>query len=193
MYLPLSAFCGLWGTPFLIKTFSLTNQQAAIGPLVVYLGAAIGAPILAIISIQWLKVSLITIMAFSALTTAISFFLVSYAQLFSFNIVLVFLGAAGFLIGGQVLCFSFVKDRIDDTFSATAMAFTNTLVMACGNLFQPLLGVILDWQWDKKIDGNGVPIYSTDAYHTAIMSIPMALTLAFIVLLFMREKKMKKK
>jgi sugar phosphate permease len=191
MYLPVSAFCELWGTPFLIKTFDIATHKAAIGPLCIYWGMAIGGPFLALMVNRCFKSCLINTMRFSAFSTAIAFVFIAFAQFFSFTMVLIFLLLAGFLIGGQVLCFSIVKQRTDERISATAMAFTNSLVMLCGNIFQPLLGRVLDFQWDGRIGTDGVPIYSSNDYRYSILFIPISLFISFFVLSLVKKNQKK--
>ena len=55
---------------------------------------------------------------------------------------------------------------------------------------QPLLGYLLDLGWDGVIK-DGVPFYSTADYRQAMISFPITLLLAFVLLFFLKEKRHK--
>ena len=68
-----------------------------------------------------------------------------------------------------------------------SIAFTNFLVACGSSMIQPLFGFFLDLGWDGLIQ-EGIPIYSLRNYHVAMLSFPIALLLAFILLLFLKER-----
>jgi MFS family permease len=179
MYLPISALAELWIVPFLKQTFQVSGEKASYGSTMIFLGLAIGGVLSARLSSRW---SIRRVMEWSSLSTGLSFMGIVMAGYLGLNWTLILLLSSGILIGGQVLCFTFVKTQIPSAMSGTAMAFTNTLIMLSGTIFQPLLGYLLDWNWDGQLGLDGVRVYSNLAYQKTMVAIPVCMLLSWIFL-----------
>ncbi len=185
MYLPLSAFAELWGVPYLMQLHGIDNEAASSATVMVFIGMALGCPASA-----WLsdKVqSRIKIMGASALLTAFLFVFVVYCPILSLNLTFGLLFITGFIAGGQILYFAAAKEINPPQTSATTVGFTNTLVMASGIIFQPLLGYLLDYAWDGMRTAVGIPLYSTYAYQIALSPVPICLLLSWFILRFVKD------
>lgn len=185
MYVPLCAFAELWGTPFMMNLYDIDNEHAAFAGTMVFLGFALGSLLGPLLS-NYIK-SRKKVMLGSSFLTIIPFVIVIYNPHIPYNISLFLLFFAGLVCGAQILYFGVAKEMNPDKYSATAIGFTNAGVMASGLIFQPLLGYILDCVWDGLISGDGTPIYSVNDYQQALLTIPICMLVAFIIMLFVRE------
>jgi len=188
MYLPISVFAELWGVPYLMHVYTVSNADASTASVMIFVGMAVGGTCSAYF-LTYFK-SIIRVMRFSALTSGIVFIGIAYVALFPFWFAFVLMFLAGFFIGGQVLCFTLARNNSDADISGTAIGFTNAIVMTGAIIFQPLLGHILDIFWDGAIADYGVRLYSTHAYQMSILTIPVCLLLCVVVLRFVKEPTM---
>jgi hypothetical protein len=94
----------------------------------------------------------------------------------------------GFFQSAQLLNFSLGIELNPTEAKGISIAITNFSVAAGTSLMQPLLGVLLDLRWSGAMK-DGIPIYSLDDYHYAMLSFPITILLAFFLLFFLKEKK----
>ena len=87
---------------------------------------------------------------------------------------------------GQTLVFTIGAETVPPHMGGLTTGFINTLVMIGGVLFQPLVGFILDFMWDGKIEG-GIPVYNLSDYKAALILIPACMLCAILTLLFIPE------
>ncbi len=187
MYAPISSFAELWAVPFLMKSLDVSSHWSSFAASMIFAGVAIGSP--AIAELALLKKSYTKMLKYSALGASFCFIFITFSHQFGYWPSFIFLFMAGFFTGGQVLCFSLVKENIASKISGTAMAYTNALVMLSGVVLQPLVGMILDLSWDGgSLNDRGARIYSVENYQHAIIVIPVTLLLAFILLYITRDK-----
>lgn len=185
MYVPISAFCELWAVPFLMKKYDISNDIASFANVMLYFGIAVGSPIAAKLSDQ--LQSRVKVMSLSAICTASLFLAVLYSPNLPLNTMFALLFCAGLFNGGQILCFTCVKESVPNYMSGTAMGFTNAGVMMSGVIFQPLLGILLDFSWDGLISEDGTPFYTLSAYEMAILAVPVCLCGSWLLLRFIRQ------
>jgi MFS family permease len=185
MYLPISVFCELWGVPFLMNSYNINNEKAASIMNMIFIGVALGSSFSAFLTDQ-IK-SHKKVMMLSSLLTGFFFFLISYCHFFSLNLMYLIAFLAGFSTGGQVLCFTISRYNAPGILSGSAAAFTNTVVMLSGIIFQPLLGKILDFFWKGHLTPEGVRFYDQECYRYAIMTIPLCITLSLFLAFFLKE------
>lgn len=183
-YLPASAFAELWGVPFLKTAYGLNREGAAHAISFVFLGLAIGNPLIGWIS-DSIRQRRLPLLIGAALASVVGFVLVyvpnlSKTELYS----LLFL--FGVFSSVETLVFAIGREISPHDVSGTAIAFTNMLVMVGGVIFQPLIGVLLDSKWDgTKI--HNAPVYSLANYHYALFAIPAGFILAIVLMYFMPE------
>ncbi|MBX9805620.1 MAG: MFS transporter [Alphaproteobacteria bacterium] len=185
MYTILSAFAEMWGTPYLMVAYEINNETAAYGSMLVFMGMALGclvSPILANYLCSHKKV--MSIGALGALATFMPAVYINSLPLYS---VFGLLFCAGFFCGWQILNFAAAKEINPPEFNGTTMGFMNCLTMASALVFQPLLGWLIDLFEEGEVGLDGVKLYSVDAYHYALVAIPLSLLLAWVILRFVRE------
>jgi predicted MFS family arabinose efflux permease len=184
MYLPISAFSELWAVPFFMSRYGINNEQASLASAMVFIGVAIGSILLAIFA-RRIR-SYVKTMQISTIFTSLLFVLLLFVQCnvyVAFGIVFLI----GFLTGAQTISFTCAKNSVTSEFSGTALALTNCIIMLVGAIFQPLLGVLLDFFWNGKVKESGVRIYDIDCYNHALLVIPVCLMLAYLLSVFVKE------
>jgi len=72
--------------------------------------------------------------------------------------------------------------------SGTAVSFVNTTIIFSGALLQPVIGWLLDLNWDGRMEA-GARVYSVDAFNTAFLTLVAANLLAIVLCLFVRDAK----
>lgn len=185
MYLPLSAFAELWGVPYLMQRYSITNEAASTASIMVFVGMGLGSALSA-----WLSDKLqsrVKVMAYAALGTLVSFLVVFYVPGIPFGALMIILFIGGLISGGQILYFAAAKENSPSNVSGTTVGFTNFFVMVSGLVFQPLLGLLIDLAWDGQMRADGTPIYSVETYQIAFSAVCGALLVSWICSLFIRE------
>jgi MFS family permease len=86
----------------------------------------------------------------------------------------------------EILTFVLAREVADRRISGTVIALINMIVMLGGMVFQPLIGKILDLQWNGSML-NGVRLFSAHDYRVALTVIPAGLFLSFILALCVQE------
>lgn len=185
MYVPLSAFAELWGVPYFMKVYGISNSEAAFSSAMVFIGMAVGCLIGPLLS-NYIK-SRVKVMSGAALLTLAMFMISIYVPNIPLELNCGILFLAGVFCGGQILYFAAAKELIPVHFTGTTIGFTNALVMVSGVIFQPLLGWLLDCVHDGALNADGTPMYSTENYQIALTAIPISLIIAWMIMLFVKE------
>jgi sugar phosphate permease len=184
MFVPLVGFADLWGVPFLIHVHHMDKQSASFSAAFLYVGVALGTPILAFLS-DWFRQYKFTLL-WSALGTLIPFIIVVYVPDLPAFIIISMLFIAGLFLGGQFMTYSIITEINPLSVSGMATGFQNMLCLISGIIFQPFIGWLLDWFWEEAYE-NGIRLYSSVAYQMAITSVIVALLFAVLAALFIRE------
>lgn len=184
LYLSLTAFAEVWGIPYLIRTYGLSNSTAALNISFVFLGWAIGSPLVGWISdkIGNRRHPIIV----GALIGAFLFTLLIYFPFFSSHYLGVLLFSFGLCSSAQIIVFPIARELNVQSLAGTAIAVTNLLVMFGGALFQPLIGKILDVLTGTHIRGN-LMAFSIESFQHALTIIPIAFVIAAILAVFVKE------
>lgn len=185
VFIPLAAFADLWGVPYFMQRYGLSNETAASGTIVVYLGIAIGC-----LATSYLSKKLQSrkkVMSFSSTTTLLGFVAVLYLPGLSYNTVLCLLFVTGILSGFSILYFAVAKESNSIEHTATTVGFINALVMICPIIFQPLLGGLIDYSWNGLFDANGAPAYTLQDYEFALGAVLIGLLIGRILVCFIDE------
>ena len=182
---PILVFAALWGVPFLQAVYGISATAAASAVSMVWISIGIGSPLAGWIS-DAIGRRVFPLFACSALGLVASSVIVFVPNIpFSMMFLLLFL--FGLAASAQSLSFALVKDNNKASMVGTAIGINNTMVVCGGILFQPLVGLILRFGWDGKIQDN-IPVYLVSDYRTALAIIPACFLLGVIVsAFFLRE------
>ncbi|MEX0961699.1 MAG: MFS transporter [Simkaniaceae bacterium] len=180
------AFAGLWAVPFLMKKYELSKDVAGFGSSMIFLGWIIGGPIIGHFSDKAKKrkpmLFLFALFCLGAMLGLIYFVNIPvwfvYFLLFSI----------GFCQSAELLCYCLAVELNPQEAKGTSIALTNFMVFLAGSIIQPLVGYLLDLNWNgAKL--NGEPLYSIHDFQIAMLIFPITLALAAIFTLFLKEKR----
>jgi MFS family permease len=180
----LLAFSSLWAVPWLSTVRGFTVPQAAGIASLVFLGWAVGSPLLGWMSdhIGRRKPIIFAGVALSLLTLCVIVFSeISDATALS---VLFFLNGVGSC--AMVICFGAVRELNRREYSATALGLANMFVVGSGAVLQPLIGWLLDLNWGGEML-EGARIYDAEAYAIAFVTLIGANLLALVCGFGLRE------
>ena len=178
------AFTGLWGVPYMMEAHGLARPAAALSMSLTLIGFAIGGPLFGWLSDHMERRR--TPMLIGAVGVLTTFWLIVYGPgvpLWAINVLLFVLGV---FQGGSLLAFATAREHNLPGADGMTLGFVNTISVASGAIFQPLVGWILDLNWDGRMEA-GVHIYSADAYRTAFLAIIAGTTAALVMGFLVRE------
>ncbi len=185
-YMTTAAFASLWGIPFLTEGYGIDRNVASFAVSMIFVGWIVGGPIIGYISDHFTKRK--PFLYGSILLCSCSLLPVIYVPHLPITLIFVLLFLVGFFQAAQLLNFSLGIEINPIEAKGTSIALTNFCVATGTSLMQPLFGILLDISWDGTMKG-GIPFYSIADYHFAMVSFPVTLALAFLLLFFLKEKK----
>ncbi len=181
-YLPASVFLDVWGIPYLVSAHHLTSSQAGFAISFVFIGWIISGPLLGGLS-DWIGRRQLPLII-ASLGTLLIIGTILYGPILTITSLSCLLFLFGFFAGVHPLVFALGRENNPDQFAATSTAFLNTLIMLGGVIFQPAVGLLLDWHHGKNSLGMS---YTSHDYTFALSILPFCLLLTFILTFFLRE------
>ena len=161
---PLLAFAGLWGVPYLQAVYDIDRVSAGTVTSVTFIGWGIGAPLVGWLSDRFRNRR--TPLIAGLVLSASSLFAILYLPGIPLWAVGVLCFAVGFGGSAQIVSFALAREHNPAQLSGTAIGMVNALVTGAGALFQPMVGWLLDWNWDGVLV-DGARVYTTGAYGVA--------------------------
>lgn len=183
-FAPVSVFGGLWGVPFLKQAHQFSASQSALAVSCIFIGFAIGAPLWGWLSDAMGKRK--PIMFVGTLISLLSLVLVIYGPAHQVTMISALLFLFGFGASGFFISFAMIREVFPIMLVATVLGFMNTFDTICEALSEPLIGRFLDLTWAGDIV-NGAHQFSTQGYQLALLFLPVYLTSALVVLVFIKE------
>ena len=184
-----AGFASLWGIPFLVQDYGMDKTLAGYVVSMIFVGWIIGGPIIGMISDRFSKRK--PFLFGSVILTAVSLIPVIYVEHLHVGTLFVLLFLVGFFSSAQLLNFALAIELNPIEAKGSSIALTNFIVAVGSSIIQPLLGYLLDVGWGGTFQ-NGVPFYSAADYRQAMVAFPITLLLALLLLLFLREKSLRK-
>lgn len=184
LYAPTMVFGELWGPLYLAKVYSLSSVEAASVVSVIFIGWALGSPLVGWISDCLGQRKIIILL--SALLSFLTMFFMLYAHSLSASTLFVLAFVYGFTNVGVSLCYVVACEINPHQFSGTALGFTNMASIIFGAIFQPLIGRLLDMNWDGLYH-EGARVYSAVNLQKTMIALPISLILCLIFACFLRE------
>lgn len=168
MTAPTLSFVGLWGVPWLVQVHGLSRTEAGSIMSVGFVGFGIGAPLMGWLS-DWLGRRRIVMVSASAVGLAALLGVLYLPGLpIAGRTALILLH--GLASGAMVVGFAAAREHNPPEASGAAYGLVNTFTVGSGALFQPLIGIALDWAWTGESAG-GVRVYGADAYAMAFATL----------------------
>ena len=177
-------FAGLWSVPWLNTVLGFSKTQSAGIASLFFLGWGIASPLGG-----WLSDFLgrrKPVLYFGCIFSMIFFSIIVYGGVTDS----VYLGLWFFLCGGcgsvMTICFGVAKELNAPSHSATAIGLLNMFVVGSGALMQPLLGWILDINWQGQLEA-GARVYHAEAFSLAFSGLLVCQLIALICIWLLRE------
>lgn len=181
---PLLAFAGLWGVPYMMAAHGLSRPEAAAATSLILIGWGAGAP-----SFGWLSdrirrrkppILAGAVVAYTAILTLI------YVPDLPMAVVYALLLLNGFAGASSVICYAAGRENNPPQSAATSVGIVNMAPMFLSAAFQPLIGWLLDLRWDGGVVDGG-RVYSVAAYQFALSSLVGCAVVGLVVGVFLRE------
>ena len=178
------AFSGLWAVPWLRDVHDYSTPAAAAVASLLFFGWALGAPLMG-----WLSdysgrrkpVLLAGVLCNTVLFAALLFSgLRAPAAL---SAVFFLLGISGSMM---TVVFGSMREVNSSAHASTAMGLLNMFVIGSGAVMQPLIGWLLDANWDGGML-DGARIYAPENYTAAFSVLFASNLLALVCVLILRE------
>ncbi len=181
---PMLAFGALWGVPYTMQAYGLSKVEAASVMAPILFGFTAGAP-----AWGWLSDRIgrrkppMLAGAVTGFASVIAAIYIPGLPLTVYSILLFFVG-----FGGACMAVSYAAAREHSAGGGTgaALGFVNMCSVLGGAVFQPLLGWLLDLQWDGTL-AAGARAYAVEAYRNAFFVLPAVYAIGFLCALRVRE------
>ena len=185
-YSPIAVFAGLWGHPFVQQAYHLKSTEAASFMTLAFLGLAFGGPILGLIADRFMSSR--KVMLFGSSLSFVSLVLVIYVPQMPLLLLAALLFVFGFGTGAFML--GFVVGRLTNPLlmAATVIALINSGDALFGAVTEPMVGKLLDISWSGKMV-HGAPFFSISDYQHAMLTLPIYLLTALILLFWIKDSK----
>ena len=190
LYAPSACFGEQWGISFLSLNQGISIAAAGHETGVMFLGLAIGCPILGWISDRIQRRLLI--MRISVVACFILLSMVIYGKLFSGLQFIspatytVFLFVYGFFNSGIVCSYALASEINPPQLTGMALGVTNMASVLVGAMMIPIVGLILDGFSTFAVD-NQMHIFNLESYQIAFAALPIGFVIAFIISFFQKE------
>ena len=184
LYAPTAAFAELWGASYLHRVYNISREVSATAVSMIFIGWAIGSPIVGWISdsIQRRK----PILLISASLSLVLMTMVLYIPHLSVPLLFCLLFFYGMSNVGVATSYVVACEINPKAISATSMSVTNMASVLIGTAFQPIIGALLELHWDHRMI-DSIPFYSAENYHFAMLSLPVTLIVCLLMGCFIKE------
>ena len=131
----MSVVASLYGVPFVEHYFNIKFSLAAVIVTFMWIGIAIGAPVIGFMTDKADKIKLS--LSLCALLALLVFISILFLNIQSVIVLIVLFFMLGMACAGQALSFSLVSRNNEAFNRATAIGFNNIAVVISGFVFQP--------------------------------------------------------
>lgn len=183
-FIPVAVFGGLWGVPYLQQAYHFSRSISASSVSLVFFGFGIGGPMFGWLSNYFARRKLILITG--TIASLMCLMLVLYVPHLSLFMLQSTIFLFGFFNSVFLISYTLGKEINSLAITATVIAVINSGDAICGAVAEPLVGKILDMEWDGKMI-NHVRIFSTHDYHIALSVLSIYVFLSIVSALFIRE------
>jgi MFS family permease len=185
LYTSLSVFGELWGKSYLEQAHHLSKVEAAKAISCMFLGWAVGAPLIGYLS-DWSERRVLPLVL-GAMAAFVCICIILYRPGLSYSTLNSLLFLYGVFSGSELIVFIMAKENSGAQLSGTVFAATNMIVTLGGVIFQPLVGKLLDTFGAEEMN-NGAHIYSNADYQIALSILPISLLFVAVAAFFLKDK-----
>ncbi|WP_424947369.1 MFS transporter [Candidatus Spongiihabitans sp.] len=181
-------FGALWAVPWLNTVHGYSTTEAAGIASMLFVGWAVFSPLMGWMSDRMGRRN--PIMILGSIICLITFAVIIFITPTNTAILMTLIFITGLGGSTMTICFSSVKEHNSLDCSSTALSLMNMCVVGSGAVMQPLIGGLLDWNWDGTVI-DGVRVYSAVTYTIALSSLLVVTAGALIGTLLLRETRCK--
>ena len=179
------AFAGLWAVPWLMQTHGYERGAAALMASLMFLGWGGGSPAIGFV-VDRFGVDRMRAMTVLGVGMTASLAAVLYLPMPSVALA-VLMVVNGACASGMILCYGHARDHTPAEASGATYGLVNTAVVGSGGVLQPVIGWLLDRNWDGAVLG-GARIYGAEAYDRAFSVLLVVAGAGTVLTLFMRKR-----
>ena len=179
-----STFAALWCVPFMMQTYGLERPAAAVSASLMMIGWGIGAPLMGWFSdrIRRRKVPMLLGSGLGLL----SFVVLIYVPGLPLVVVQALILVHGITSAAMIIGFATIREHSPPEAAGVAIGFQNTANMVSGAVLQPVVGWILDINWDGTM-AAGARVYSPEAFQAAFLPLAACGVVAFAAAALVQE------
>lgn len=182
--LPIFLLGAMWGKMYLEQVNHLSAVQASSICGMLFLGSIFGSPVMGLISdmmgLRRLPMLICAVLSF------ILIMIILYVPNLSFAVLHVLFFLLGLITCSQVISYPLVTEHNRSILTGTAVSIVSMTCLLGGALGFPFSGWLLDLGWDHTMM-NGSPVYSAADFHHAMLIMPIAFVIGFVIALFVKE------
>lgn len=175
-WVPVGGFGALWGVPYLMKAYQLTNTQAGELMVWMWLGIGVGSPLIGWASYYFAMRKRPIVICF--VLSLVSLCILFEASLLPKVITVLALCGLGLSASSQSLTFGVLKDVVLPEQFGVASGLNNMGAIIGGGLAQTLMGYILTLTWNGTYQ-NGTPLYTLHNYQSGLLFIGVMMMFGF--------------
>lgn len=190
LYAPSACFGEQWGASFLASSQNVSIEQAGHATGIMFIGLAIGCPILGLISDRLkrrLVVMRVCIVVCLVLLTIVIFgSRLPFANALNIHVDTILLFIYGFFNAGIVISYAMAAEINPRQLTGIGMSLANMASVIVGAVMIPIVGFVLDKLWDGTMI-NGARAFSLQDYQTAFVALPIMFVIGLVITFFQKE------
>lgn len=184
VFVPTAAFAEFWGVTFLVNTYHISTEFAALAVGLIFIGWGVGGPLMGCLS-DYIKCRR-PIMFASSLVGFLLIGVVLYIPALPIPVLFSCLLLYGLSNTGVAIGYAASAEINPRHTTGTSVAFANMASVMIGALLQPVIGWLIDLQWDGTML-NGYPVHQSYEFYRAFSILPACLLVGFICCFFIKE------
>lgn len=192
LYAPSACFGEQWGASYLASTLHVPIDAAGRATGIMFIGLAIGCPVLGFISdrmqarLPVMRVSILACLVLLSLIIYGNHLPLIFSHFLSLNLITILLFIYGFFNAGIVISYAMAAELNPRKLTGIAMGFSNMASVIVGAVMIPIVGYILDLRWSGTLQ-NGARVFSSSDYQTAFIALPILFVIGYAVTFFIQE------
>ncbi len=179
------AFSGLWSVSWLIAVYGFERAAAAGLTSMMFVGWAVGSPLIGWLSDRAGRRKIFQVGSGAGMCATLT--AIIYVPALPVPVLGTLMFVNGVFASSMVLAYAAARAHNPPEASGATYGLVNTGVVGSGAIFQPLIGLFLDWNWDGAMQA-GARVYSATAYEIAFAILPCAAALGTLAAALTREK-----
>lgn len=175
--LPVFILGGLWGILYLTRVHGITQEQASYATTIFFVGVILGS-----LAYGWISDHVerrVAPMVAGAVLSLIAMLMMMYMHDLPLWAIVTLFFLTGFFTSSQVLSYPLIAELNPGYLTSTALSIDSLCIMASGFIAPAIFGSLMEW--------NKVGDYAASDFNLAMIVMPIALVIAFILTFFMRE------